>query len=183
MKIFILFLLLLISPVELRRRTDDDDIYELDDTNNNKYDRPKHYPNKQYIADENDDDDDQYYPSSFQQKKVYPSRKKVLNENEYNNDEPESNVPSDDLLPTEIATTHQNDLSDKSKCINKYDINSEQLVKVKELKNGAHMIRHVLIDKRSLPSDVNIRDSCMLDCCTEETCDLAMLSEQPTHVN
>jgi hypothetical protein len=182
MKIFILFLLLLISPVELRRRTDDD-IYELDDTNNNLYDRPKHYPNKQYIADENDDDDDQYYPSSFQQKKVYPSRKKVLNENEYNNDEPESNVPSDDLLPAEITTTNQNDLSDKSICINKYDINSEQLVKVKELKNGAHMIRHVLIDKRSLPSDVNIRDSCMLDCCTEETCDLAMLSEQPTHVN
>jgi hypothetical protein len=177
MKIFILVFFLLISPIELRLR--DDDIYELDDLLNNKYDRVKYRPNKKYITDETDDDDDgdQYAPpsSSFRHKKVYPPRKDVFNDNEeYENDDIEN-----ELLP---KTTHKTDLSDTSLCFNDYNIRSEQLVKVKELKNGAHMIRYSLIDKRILPSNLNVKDNCMLNCCSEKTCDLAMLSEQPTHV-
>jgi hypothetical protein len=45
------------------------------------------------------------------------------------------------------------------------------------------MIQHTLIDKRRLSANVDIKDECMLTCCAEKTCDLAMISEQPTHVN
>lgn len=179
MKIFILVLFLFISPIELRLRNDD--IYELDDLLK-KYDRFNFRPNKPYITDDdnvnendnddNDNDGDEYIPSSYQHKKVHPSHKKVLPDNEKSENEfllPKSTKPADDL-------------SDTSSCFNGYNTQSEQLVKIKELTNGAHMIRYTLIDKRSLASNHNIKDNCMLECCSQKSCDLAMLSEQPTHV-
>jgi len=183
MKIFILIFILSINSIESRFRNDD--IYELDDLLK-KYDRYNYRPNKPYIPDLTDDDDnnngdeddDQYIPSSYQHKKLYPSRKKVLNENE----ESENDDTLNELLLPKTTTT-TTDVSDTSLCFNDYTIRSEQLIKVKELKNGAHMIRYTLIDKRLLSSNHNIKDNCMLDCCSEKNCDLAMLSEQPTHVN
>jgi len=107
-------------------------------------------------------------------KKVYPSRKKVLKQNE----ELENDDTEDDLSPKK---SNQIDLPDTPTCLNKYEIRSEELVKIKELKNGAHMIRYISLDKRTLSSNLNIREHCILNCCSEKSCDLAMLSEQPTH--
>jgi hypothetical protein len=168
MNIFILLVFVLISPIELRLHNDQR--FELDDLLN-QYDRVKHRPNKQEYNDDDDDDDngdDQYIPPSYERKKVNPSRKKVL--------QPDEEDINDDQLPTTSTE------SDSSTCLDKYEIQSEQLVKVKELKNGAHMIRYVLLDKRTLPSTLNIKEHCMLNCCSQKTCDVAMLSEQPTHV-
>jgi hypothetical protein len=167
MNIFILLVFVLISPIELRLHNDQR--FELDDLLN-QYDRVKHRPNKQEYNDDDDDDDngdDQYIPPSYERKKVNPSRKKVL--------QPDEEDTNDDQLPTTSTE------SDSSTCLDKYEIQSEQLVKVKELKNGAHMIRYVLLDKRTLPSTLNIKEHCMLNCCSQKTCDVAMLSEQPTH--
>jgi hypothetical protein len=164
MKIFILLIFALICPIELRLHKDDR--YELDDLFN-QYDRVKHRPNKQEYADD-DADDDQYIPASYEHKKVYPSRKKVL--------EMDEDETKDDPLPPESTET------DSSTCLEKYEVRSEELVKVKELKNGAHMIRYILLDKRTLSSNLNLKEHCMLNCCSQKTCDVAMLSEQPTHV-
>ncbi|CAF2500956.1 unnamed protein product [Rotaria sp. Silwood2] len=177
MKILIVFLFLLISSIELRRH--DDDMYDLDDILNTNYNH-KRRPHKQNFYDQNDDE--QYYPSSYQDEKLSPSHKKPFDQNDDISEESENNDDiTDKKIPSSKPTIKQNDLSDTLLCTNKYDIKSEQLVKVKELKNGAHMIRYVLIDKRSLSSNMNIQDNCMLNCCEETTCDLAMLSEQPTH--
>src|ERR1700734_2469603 len=100
MKIFILFLILLISSIQSRNRNKD--IYDLDNILNNEYNRLKYHSNKQYLPDQTDDDQDLL--PSFQREKVYPSHKKVLNENDYANDESEN----DDTT----TTTEQNDLSD-----------------------------------------------------------------------
>jgi len=54
------------------------------------------------------------------------------------------------------------------------------LVKVKELRNGAHLIRFVTIGESASSHGLNKRDVCMLHCCVEKNCDLAMLSEQST---
>jgi len=171
MKIFIL--LLLISPIQLRLHNDD--IYELDNLLN-KYDKYKYRPDESYIS--NDDDNDQDFPSSYQHKKVHPSRKKIDN-----TDRESETDDSEDSLVLQKTTTQPDELSNTVSCFNGYNVQSEQLVKVKELKNGARMIQHTLIDKRTLSANVDIKDECMLTCCAEKTCDLAMISEQPTHVN
>jgi hypothetical protein len=169
MKFFILLVFVLISPIELRLH-DDDERFELDDLLN-QYDRHKNQPSKKLYN--NDDDaentDDQYMPSAYEHKKAYPSRKKVL-QSDY-----------EDISIDEPSTTQATE-PDSSTCLDKYDIRSEQLVKVKELKNGAHLIRYVLLDKRTLSSTLNIKEHCMVNCCEQKTCDVAMLSEQPTHV-
>jgi hypothetical protein len=179
MKIFILFLLILISHVDLRRRNDDD-IYELEDLFNNKY-REKHRPEKEDTLDSTDEEP--YIPSSHKHEKEYPSHKKVLEEDNYLNGEDESypaySSKSDDLAESTTAA-NQNDVTQTPSCINQYNIKYEQLIKVKQLKNGAHMIRYVLIDTSP---DRNIKGLCMEHCCAEKTCDLAMLSEQRTRVN
>ena len=168
MNFFILLIFVLISPIELRLH--DDERFELDDLLN-QYDRHKYRPNKKLYDDDenNNDDDDQYIPSGYEHKKAYPSRKKVLQpeDEDISIDEPSSTAAAE---------------PDESICLDKYDIQSEQLVKVKELKNGAHLIRYVLLDKRTLPSTLNIKEYCMVNCCEQKTCDVAMLSEQPTHV-
>ena len=180
MKICILFLLITISPIELRRRNED--YYELEDLLNNNYQRPKHHPNKPYVPEPTDDD--QYVPSLPDDEKPYPSRKKVLDENDNGvfNQESDNDDQSDQIIQSTTTTINENEMSKTSSCTNKYDIKSEQLVKVKELKNGAHMIRYVLIDKRTLSPNLKVKDGCMLACCSEKTCDLAMLSEKPAHV-
>jgi hypothetical protein len=191
MKFFVLLLILLVPPIELRRRDDDDnnDFYKLADLLGDRYERPKHRLNPSYRLDETNNDDDgddgesdREYPPVFPGNKVHPSRKKVLEDNESNNEEPEGDDVTTPSLPSS-TTTVATDSSDSSVCLNKYETTSEQLVKVKELTNGAHMIRYVLVDKRTLPVGLKVRDACILDCCAEKTCDLAMLSEQPTHVS
>lgn len=165
MKIFVLFLILFLSPCECRQRNDDDDneIYQLDDI----FNQPRHRfrANKQY--DNEDEGDDQYIPSVSEHKKTYPSRKKVL---EDDSDDGEG----DDSLPSTE--------SDSATCVDKYDMRSEQLVKVKDLKDGAHMIRYVILDKRTISPRYNLKEHCMIKCCGQKNCDLAMLSEQATHV-
>jgi hypothetical protein len=179
MKTFILFLLITISPIELRRHNED--YYELEDLLNNNYERPKHHSNKPYVPEPTDED--QYVPSLPDNEKPYPSRKKVLDENDNDifNQESDNDDRSNQVIQS-TTTINEKEMSETSSCTNKYDIKSEQLVKVKELKNGAHMIRYVLIDKRTLSPNLKVKDSCMLACCSEKTCDLAMLSEKPAHV-
>ena len=159
MKIFLLLFLLSITPIQSRLQ--DDDIYQLEDLLTGKHNRHPYRPNHQQYEEEQEEetgnDDDQYIPTSFEHDKVHPSRKKVL--------------PVD-----------EDDTEDSSICLDKYQLRSEQLVKVSELKNGAHLIDHILLDKRTLPSNLNIREHCMLKCCSRKSCDLAMLSEKPSHV-
>lgn len=165
MKICLLVLVLLISPCELRQRNNDDydndEIYQLDELLNEA--RHALRPSKQQQYDDDNGDDDQFIPSFSEHKKKNPSRKKVLQ-----NDDEESSKSSE---------------SDPGVCVEKYSIQSEQLVKVKELTNGAHMLRFVLLDKRTISSIYNLKQHCMIKCCEQSTCDLAMLSEQATHVN
>ncbi|UJR15509.1 hypothetical protein I4U23_002450 [Adineta vaga] len=197
MKIFVLVFILLISPIELRRPAVDDEnaIYELSDLLKDRYDdRHKHRPNPSYDVDQtnaNDDDDNVYdnnnedYLTPFRRTKTHPSHKKVPIENESDKEEIEPDEVTSRITSASKTTTtttiSQSDKSDPSVCTEKYDIKSEQLVKVKELTNGARMIRYVVVDIRTLPSGVTVKDSCMTSCCAQKSCDLAMLSEQPTH--
>jgi len=129
---------------------------------------------------------------SFNRQKKYSSRKKVLDEEVENDDESQRpiyssktknrSMKSETNQRNPITTTPSNSyLDEASLCINEFDVKSEQLVKVKELKNGAHMIRIVRIDEPSSTHGLDIKDICMLNCCVEKTCDLAMLSEQATN--
>jgi hypothetical protein len=196
MKIFILFFLLLIIQVDLRRHNDNDDndnVSELDNVSNKNNDHKSH-SNKEFLQDLTDDD--QANPSSFQREKKYPSRKKILADDVDNEDEQEKprrihspkstnrSVLSASLNRAVSTTTSatQNYIEEASLCINEFDIKTEQLVKVKELKNGAHMIRFVRIDEPSSSHGLDVKDICMLNCCVEKNCDLAMLSEQRTNV-
>ncbi|CAF1114091.1 unnamed protein product [Adineta ricciae] len=191
MKIAILVLLLLISPIELRRHEneDDDDNYELSDLLKEQFNQYQHHGKPSFDQEEtntNDDDDDQYYSSSHRRTKTHPSRKKVLPDNIFNNedsntDDVTTRITSSADKITTPTTNDQHDMSDSSVCTDKYDIKSEQLVRVKELTSGARMIRYTLVDKRTLPMGVTVKDGCMSNCCAEKSCDLAMLSEQPTH--
>ena len=154
MNISILFILLFIVRVDLRRH------------------------------DQSDDD-----PSTVQRERKYSSRKKVLEDI----DEPEkpsrhsqssrTNNRSSNTRNRLSTTTPQSYVDDAALCINEFDVKTEQLVKVKELKNGAHMIRFVRIDEPSASHGLDLRDICMLNCCVEKYCDLAMLSEQRTNVS
>lgn len=129
--------------------------------------------------------------SNLQREKKYSSRKKVLEDI----DEPEkpsrqshssrinNRSRSSDTRNRLSTTTPQNYVDEASLCINEFDVKTEQLVKVKDLKNGAHMIRFVHIEEPSTSHGLDIRDICMLNCCVEKYCDLAMLSEQRTNVS
>jgi hypothetical protein len=130
----------------------------------------------------------------FQREKRYSSRKKVLEDvdetekplrhshsSKSNNRSRVSDVNR--LVETTTIAAADNYLEEASLCINEYDIKTEQLVKVKELKNGAHMIRFVRIDEPFSSHGLDIKDICMLNCCVEKYCDLAMLSEQRTNVS
>ncbi|CAF3721966.1 unnamed protein product [Rotaria sordida] len=192
LRILLFHILLLIVQVDSRRhndQNDNDSIYELDHLLHN-HNHHKTHSNKEYLQDLSNDDQD--YLSSFQREKKYSSRKKISDEND-NRDEQEkslnrihtskSNNRSE--LPNKSnrisQTTTQSYIDEASLCINEFDIKTEQLVKVKELKNGAHMIRFVRIDEPSSSHGLDIKDICMLNCCVEEKCDLAMLSEQRTN--
>jgi hypothetical protein len=161
--------------VDLRRRNDS---YE------------KSHLNKEFLHDLLDEDS----PSTFQREKKYSSRKKTLEDI----DEPEKPLrrthssktnnhsrlsDGSNRVAPPATTTEENYLEQASLCINEFDVKTEQLVKVKELKNGAHMIRFVRIDEPSSSHGLDIKDICMLNCCVEKYCDLAMLSEQRTNVN
>lgn len=193
MKTAVLVLLLLISPIELRRHENDDDNdnYELSDLLKEQFNQYQHRGKPSFGLEEtdtNDDDDDQDYSSSYRRTKTHPSRKKVLPDNVFDNEDPNADdvttrITSSADKITKPTTNNQHDMSDSSTCTDKYDIKSEQLVKVKELTNGARMIRYTLVDKRTLPIGVTVKDECMSNCCAEKSCDLAMLSEQPTHVS
>ena len=131
----------------------------------------------------------------FQRQKKYSSSRKKVLEDIDNIDETEKSYRqhshllktnrSKILISTTTTTTPttQNYLEEASLCINEYDIKQEQLVKVKELKNDAHMIRFIHIEEPSSSHGLDIKDICMLNCCVEKNCDLAMLSEQRTNVN
>jgi hypothetical protein len=190
MKLLIFLFILLIVHVDLRRHNDSNNIYELDNHNHQKS-----HGNKEYFQDLFDNEQD--LSSSFQREKKNPSRKKVL-EDVDNNDESEKPVRRPHSSKTNnrsrlsdtanrivqtTTTTAQSYLEEASLCINEFDIKTEQLVKVKELKNGAHMIRFVRIDEPSSSHGLDVKDICMLNCCVEKNCDLAMLSEQRTNVS
>lgn len=188
MKPIILLFLLLIVHVDLRGHNDKDNLYELDELLS-KYDHQKSQSNKEYLQDLSDDN--QQSSSTFQREKKYPSRKKVLEDID-TGDEPthrvhssKSNNQSDTINrgAQKIKTTTQSYAAEASLCINEFDVKSEQLVKVKELKNGAYMIRFIRIEEPSASHGLDIKDICMLNCCVEKNCDLAMLSEQRTKVS
>ncbi|CAF1180013.1 unnamed protein product [Adineta ricciae] len=189
---FVFFLLLCLSvQVELRRHNDDDNEFDkLFDEH-----RPhKSHSNKEYVQDSFDDKEAS--SGTFQREKKYPSRKKVLDEVE-SPDESEkpihrshsSKYTNQTRLSQTIdrstqrmkTTTTENYAEEASICINEFDIQAEQLVKVKELKNGARMIRFVQLEEPTASHGLDIKDICMLNCCVEKDCDLAMLSEQRTN--
>jgi hypothetical protein len=197
MKLVVLLFLLLIAYVDLRRQNDSNDIdnmYELDELLSN-YNHHKSHSNKEYLQDLSDDN--QKSSSSFQREKKYSSRKKVLEDGD-TGDEPEkpsrrihsSKANNQSELSDTInratqktKTTTQSYTEEASLCINEFDVKTEQLVKVKELKNGAHLIRFIRIEEPSSSHGLDIKDICMLNCCVEKNCDLAMLSEQRTNVS
>ncbi|CAF3321414.1 unnamed protein product [Rotaria socialis] len=187
----VLFHLLLIVQVDLRRynnQSDNETINELDSLVR-KY---KSHSNKEYYPAL--PNNDQNLVESLQREKKYSPRKKVLSDVD-NRDEQEKPLrrthlskssnrsdlsnKSNRLAQTTAATTSYFD--EASLCINEFDVKTEQLVKVKELKNGARMIRFIQIDEPSTSHGLDIKDICMLNCCVEDNCDLAMLSEQRTN--
>ncbi|CAF3559988.1 unnamed protein product [Rotaria sp. Silwood1] len=188
-----LFHFLLIVQVDLHRyndQNDNDSIYELDNLLNN-YNHHKKHSNKEYIQDLTNNDQNDI--SSFQREKKYSSRKKITDDID-TGDEQEKSIHHNHISKTNnnrselsnksnriTQTTTESYIEEASLCINEFDIKTEQLVKVKELKNGAHMIRFVRIDEPSSSHGLDIKDICMLNCCVEEKCDLAMLSEQRTN--
>ena len=193
MKFLILLSILLIVPVDLHRHhntNDNNTLYKLDYLPNN-YDNHKFHRNKEILHDLLDHDRDS---SLFQREKMSSSHRKTL-EHMNNRDESEkplrhtylsksNNRPLLSKTPNRaIKTTTESYVDEASLCINEFDIKTEQLVKVKELKNGAHMIRFIRIEEPSSSHGLTVRDICMLNCCIEEGCDLAMLSEQRTNVN
>ena len=165
-------LICLIVQVDLRRQSDNPD----DDDNGSYYEQAD--PKKLNLNDEND------IPSVSENKK-YSSRKKVLEQYENNDDDQEKLNPnrwSKTRNQSSSATTPANFADEASLCINEFDIKTEQLIKVKEMQNGAHMIRIVHVEEPSSTHGLTVRDICMLNCCVEKDCDLAMLSEQRTAV-
>ncbi|UJR31178.1 hypothetical protein I4U23_018685 [Adineta vaga] len=194
MKFFLpFFILCLFVRVDLRRHNDsnndNDYAYELDELINGQKSHKSH-SNKEYFQDLVDDN--QGSSSKFQREKKVPSRKKVLEEVDPN-DESEKPVHrthaskytnQTKLSETinrnsqKIKTTTENYAEEASLCINEFDVKAEQLVKVKELKNGARMIRFVRLEEPTAAHGLDLKDICMLNCCVEKDCDLAMLSEQ-----
>lgn len=190
MKFLIFLFLLLFVHVDLRRHNDSNDNEKKSQLNTHHKSRL----NKEYDQDLFDNEQD-IPSSSFQREKKYPSRKKVLDEND-NGDEIEKPIrhsqsskttnrsrmsnSANRVIPTTTARSY---LEEAALCINEFDIKTEQLVKVKELKNGAHMIRFVRIEEPTSSHGLDIKDICMLNCCVEKNCDLAMLSEQRTNVS
>jgi hypothetical protein len=170
MKIFPFVILLLLSIVyQVEQRRDNDN----------------HQNNKEFLHDLLDDE-----PSAtLQREKKYSSRKKTLEDV----DEPEKPLRrthssktsnhSNRVASSPTTTTPESYLEEASLCINEFDVKTELLIKVKELKNGAHMIRFVRIEEPSSSHGLDIKDICMLNCCVEKYCDLAMLSEQRTNVS
>lgn len=157
MNIVILFILVFIVQVDLRRHDEGDDI-------SSALPREKKYSSRKKVLDEIDEPD------------KLPERSHSSRTNNHSRSSDTRNRPS----PS--TSTQQSYLDEASLCINEFDLKSEQLVKVKELKNGAHMIRFVRIEEPSTSHGLDIRDICMLNCCVEKYCDLAMLSEQRTNV-
>ncbi|CAF0740553.1 unnamed protein product [Adineta steineri] len=181
-----------LDALDLRQQNDNDNRSQVDNLINNYNHHHKSHLNKEDLTDDN-----QKSPSSstFQREKKYSSRKKVLDEID-TGDEPEKPLrrthSSKSNNQTELSdtinhatqkmkTTTENYAEEASLCINEFDVKTETLVKVKELKNGAHMIRFVRIEEPSSSHGLDIKDICMLNCCVEKTCDLAMLSEQRTN--
>lgn len=192
MKIQILVIILLILRVDLHRHSDQYDNNSLYESENVLQNSKSNRNNKEYLHTLLNNIDGKSSPS-FQREKKYSSRKKILDDAD-NRDEQEkpsrrihaskSNNRSE-LSNRITATTasSQSYIDEASLCINEFDIKNEQLVKVKELKDGAHMIRFVHITEPSSSHGLDIKDICMLNCCVEEKCDLAMLSEQSTNVS
>ena len=188
MRLLPVLLFALIVRVDLRRQTADE-IDDLLDTANRYMTQSK---NKEYLPETNDDEEPDRLPS-FAREKKYSSRKKVLDDpdDDEQQDKPRrthasksnNRSASSETNSRAMATsTIRNYADEASLCINEFDVKPEQLVKVKDLKNGAHMIRFVLIDEPSSSHGLDIKDICMLNCCVEKNCDLAMLSEQRTKV-
>ena len=189
MRLFAIIFVLFVVQVDLRRHNDSQDPENLNDLENllDNYDRHKTHSSKEYVENAMEND-----PSSFVREKKYPSRKKVLEESE-NEEEPEkprrghssksNNRSAESSRRISSSTSTSSYADEASLCINEYDVKSEKLVKVNELKNGAHMIRFVRIEEPSSSHGLDIKDICMLNCCVEKDCDLAMLSEQRTKVS
>ena len=175
MKGSVLFLVVFVSFVELRRHSSD--LYGLDDLLNRKRDRPQHYS----LGDDNDDDEQE-------SRSIYemdtPERQAEAGEDSV--DEPKRARPSKphrvaSFVDDDETTTKRTTSANPSACFTDYETRAEQLVKVKDLKNNERLIRVALIDKASISS--GLKDACMQHCCSQDTCDLAMLSEQHTHVS
>lgn len=168
MRLTVILLFALIVHVELRSQNSSDD---RDEQRSAPFDRQKKYSSRKKVLDEDVETDDEQFVDK-------PRRPIYSAKNKSRSSEAEANrrVP-----PT--TTPAINYLDEASLCINEFDVKSEQLVKVKEFKNGAHMIRIVRIEEPSSSHGLDIKDICMLNCCVEKFCDLAMLSEQATNVS
>jgi hypothetical protein len=179
MKICTLVLLLFVSRVQLRRS--DNDLYELEDLLESERDRRPSHSSQQYLLDLLSHERD--FPSLFGEKKIYDNDDDD-DEEEEDNPEPVRPLHSDQSSMIEGTTrrTAVKTSDQPGTCTNQYETRSDQLVKVKYLKNNARMIRFVSIDQPAVSSKLSLKEICMLKCCAEKTCDLAMLSEQRTHV-
>lgn len=196
MRLTTILLFFFIVHVDLRLHNGSDDhdaLTELADLVNG-YGHHSHSVNRESLPDRIAHEES----SMFNREKKSSSRKKVLDDDIEVDDEQYVDKPrrfhsskttnrssgtgSNRRLPV-TTTPASNYLDEASLCINEFDVKPEQLVKVKEFKNGAHMIRIVRIDEPSAAHGLDVRDVCMLNCCVEKLCDLAMLSEQQTKVS
>ena len=168
MRLTVIVLFALIVHVELRYQNVSDD---HDEQRSASFNRQKKYSSRKKVLDEDVETDDEQFVDK-PQRPIYSAK----NKSRSSESETNRRVP----LTTTPATNY---LDEASLCINEFDVKSEQLVKVKEFKNGAHMIRIVRIEEPSSSHGLDIKDICMLNCCVEKSCDLAMLSEQATNVS
>ena len=175
MKICTLVLLLCVAGVQLRRSNSD--LYDLERLLEGKREHRPSHSSQQYLLDLLDHE--QGLPSLFDEKKVYDE-----DDEEEDDSEPsrQSNSDQSSMIEGTTRRTTVTNSEQAGTCTNQYEVRSDQLVKVKYLKNNARMIRFVSIDQPSASSRLSLKEICMLKCCAEKTCDLAMLSEQRTHV-
>lgn len=164
MKRFLLIFVLLFSCAHFRRHIDD--LYELEELLKDKHERHSSRLNSEDLLSLFEPEED------FQQS----SEENESNENERLDEKTTSTTSS----PRE---KNSSTIGTSSKCLNQYETKPDSLVKVKYLNKEGRLIRYVSIEQPSISSELSLREICMLKCCAEPTCDLAMLSEQPATVN
>lgn len=164
-----LFLLVFIPLVSLRLHTDDlRELEELLQPEHKSHIKSSYFDYLLGNNDDVDDDDVEISPFRFPSRKIYENDDDFVPPIEFNRD--------DETTTMKIRPKTE----DASKCVDQYEIKSEQIVRVKYLKDNAKLMRMISIEQPSASSQFSLKEICIMKCCAENDCDLAMLSEQHT---